>query len=78
MKYITTLKIIFDLIPTLIVAMKAIEDAIPGNGKGEQKLAAIRQIVEATNDSLKELWPMLEKTINILIGLFNATGAFKK
>jgi hypothetical protein len=70
--------IILSLIPALIAAMKAIEEAVPGTGQGEAKLAAIRQIVEAIDAGLVKLWPQISATISVLVTLFNATGAFKK
>lgn len=72
------LRTVLSLIPALVDAIKAIEEAIPGQGKGEQKLAAIRQIIEATYDRATDLWPYVERTITTLVGLFNATGVFRK
>lgn len=69
---------IWKLIPALIELIKAIEEAIPGQGKGEQKLAAVRAIVEQTYEKGVDAWPSLEKVISVLVGLFNATGVFKK
>ena len=71
-----TLMIILSLVPALIDAIKAIEAAIPGQGKGEQKLAAIREIMEASYDNVSVIWPYVSKTIGVLVGLFNNTGAF--
>lgn len=78
MNALTILKTVLSLIPAIIDAIKAVEDAIPGSGKGEQKLAAIRAIVEQVYDKASDLWPSIEKTISVLVGLFNAVGAFKK
>lgn len=78
MSWITTANIILNLIPALITAMKAIEDAIPGQGKGEDKLAAIRAILEATNAQIGALWPTIQTVIGILVAYFNKTGAFTK
>jgi hypothetical protein len=72
-----TISIILSLIPALITAIKAIEEAIPGEGKGEQKLAAIRQIIEVVYGQVFSLWPTLEKVISVLVGVFNTTGVFK-
>ena len=69
---------VFKLIPAIIEAMKAIEEAIPGNGKGEQKLAAIRGILESSYTQANELWPSVEKSIKVIVDLFNAVGVFKK
>ena len=78
MSWITTANIILNLIPALITAMKAIEEVIPGQGKGEDKLAAIRAILEATNAQIGALWPTVQTVIGILVALFNKTGVFTK
>lgn len=72
------LLIIAKLIPVLIDIIKAVEEAIPGSGKGEAKLAAIRGILEATVESFADLWPSLVKVVSTLVALFNTTGVFKK
>ncbi len=71
------LVIILQLIPALIAAMRAIEEAIPGTGKGEEKLAAIRGILEAVDSGASKYWPQIQSVIGVLVGLFNKTGAFK-
>lgn len=68
---------IVQLLPALIAAIKAIEEAIPGQGQGEAKLAAVRGIIEAVDASYKGLWPQIQPVIGVLVGLFNKTGAFK-
>jgi hypothetical protein len=70
--------IILQLIPALITALKAIEEAIPGSGQGEQKLAAVRSILEAVDGSITSLWPQISSVISVLVTLFNNTGIFKK
>lgn len=72
------LVVILQLIPTLITALKAIEDAIPGSGMGEQKLAAVRGMLEVIDGSISKLWPQISGVIGVLVNLFNATGVFKK
>ena len=64
---------IVQLVPVLITAIKAIEDAIPGKGVGEAKLAAIRGILEQADAAYTELWPKLQGVVGVLVGLFNAT-----
>jgi len=85
MKYLTIIKLVVSLLPVLIEAIKAVEEAIPGKGAGEAKLAAIRAIIEgvyATATDLGvtfgEVWPVLEKTISGLVAAFNKSGEFKK
>ena len=72
-----TLILIAQLLPALIAAIKAIEEAIPGQGQGEAKLAAVRGIIEAVDAGYKGLWPQIQPVIGVLVGLFNKTGAFK-
>lgn len=78
MNSLTTITTIFQLIPAIIAAMKAIEEAIPGQGAGEQKLMAIRQMLEAIDVSFKTMWPQVSSVIAVLVNLFNTTGVFKK
>ncbi len=72
-----TVIMILQLIPALIAALRAIEDAIPGSGKGEEKLAAVRSILEAVDSGATKYWPQIQSVIGVLVGLFNKTGAFK-
>ncbi|MBP8197365.1 MAG: hypothetical protein KAX64_02275 [Chromatiaceae bacterium] len=76
MNWFSQLQDVLKLLPAIIIAIKAIEEAIPGQGKGEQKLAAIRAIMEAANGQIGIIWPLIETTIGILVGLFNKTGTF--
>lgn len=73
-----TIVIILQLIPALIQAMKAIEEAIPGSGQGEQKLTAIRQIIEAVDANIAKMWPTISSVVGVLVRVFNDTGVFKK
>lgn len=72
-----TIIMILNLIPALIQAIKAIEEAIPGSGKGEEKLSAIRSILESVDSSATKLWPQISAVIGVLVGLLNRTGVFK-
>jgi len=78
MNRISIVKLTFSLLPIIIEAIKAIEQAIPEHGKGAEKLAAIKEIVTGINSQAAEFWPYIEKTINTLVKLFNLTGVFKK
>lgn len=74
----SNLAIILKLIPALIEAIKAIEAAIPGAGKGEEKLSAVRGILEAIDSGAAQYWPTIERVVGVLVGLFNKTGVFAK
>ena len=78
MNWLTTGINVLQLIPAIIAAIKAIEDAIPGKGQGEAKLAAIREILTAVSTQFEVMWPMIEKAISVMVGLFNKTGVFAK
>lgn len=78
MNWITIATTVLQLLPAIITAIKAIEDAIPGKGRGEDKLAAIRGILEGVNDNINAYWPAIEKAIGVIVGLFNRVGVFAK
>lgn len=78
MNWITIATTILQLLPAIITAIKAIEEAIPGQGRGEDKLAAIRGILEGVNTNVDAYWPAIEKAIGVIVGLFNRTGVFAK
>ncbi len=66
------------LIPAIITAMKALEEAVPGKDLGGEKSAAIKAILLATNSQIETYWPMIQKGIDILAAFFNRTGVFVK
>ena len=68
---------IINIIPALIAAIKAIEAAVPGAGKGEEKLAAVRGILESVDASYSALWPRLQPVVGVLVDLYNKTKTFE-
>ena len=78
MNWLSTATTLLQLLPAIITAIKAIEEAIPGKGQGEAKLAAIREILESVSGQVSTLWPFIEKAISVLVSLFNKTGTFTK
>lgn len=84
MKLLSVLRTIIALLPVLIEAIKAAEEAIPGQGKGEAKLAMVRGLLQAAyetatdvNNTFDEVWPTLNKTINTVVTSLKAAGLFK-
>lgn len=69
---------ILNLIPAIIAAMKALEEAVPGGGMGSDKSAVIKSILAATNGQIETYWPVIQKSLDILAGFFNRTGVFQK
>lgn len=85
MMFLTRAQLLLGLLPAIITAIKAVEEAIPGAGHGEQKLAAVRAALEAAyagaSDAAEEfekLWPSLAAIVKSLVGIFNLKGIFKK
>ena len=78
MSWLSTATALLQLLPAIITAIRAIEEAIPGKGQGEMKLAAIREILESVSGQVSALWPFIEKAISVLVGLFNTVGVFQK
>ena len=78
MNWIATASALLQLLPAIITALKAIEEAIPQPGQGAAKLAALRAILEGVSTQVASLWPVIEKAVSVLVGLFNATGVFQK
>ncbi len=78
MKALEIVTIILNIVPALIGVIKAVEDAIPGDGKGEQKLSAVRQIMEVSYAQTATLWPTLQNVIGVLVATFNTVGVFRK
>jgi hypothetical protein len=78
MNAFSTFRTIMLMLPFLIEGIKALEEAIPGQGQGEQKLAAIRSMIEILYEPAKEIMPLIEKVIGVLVNTFNATGVFRQ
>lgn len=83
--FIQIVQVSVQLLPVIIDAMKAVETAIPGNGKGEQKLALVRGMLETAYDTVQDatvqfeqVWPVLSATVANLVGVYNQLGVFKK
>ena len=84
MKLLSIIRTIVALLPMLIEAIKAAEAAIPGNGKGEQKLVLVRGMLQAAyetatdvENTFEEVWPALNKTISTVVTSLKAAGLFK-
>ena len=83
-----TLLIILRIFPLLLVAIKAVEEAIPLPGQGKKKLDLVLDVLKSAFDASTEFmasgfsWeklvtlvvPMIEK----IVALHNALGLFQK
>jgi nitrate/nitrite-specific signal transduction histidine kinase len=83
MSFLSILKLVVQLLPLVIQAVKAAEEAIPQSGQGAAKFQFVRELLTTTSDigtevSEKDYVNALDKTIALAVKLFNATGVFKK
>jgi hypothetical protein len=83
MRFLEIVRLIASLLPTLIEIIQAVEEAIPESGKGQDKLAMVRELLEvahkSTGDlgqSFAEIWPIVAEVIDRIVALFNKTGVF--
>ena len=83
MSFLSILKLVAQLLPIVLECVKAAEAAIPQSGMGAAKFAFVKELLSSTADISKEVDEKdyvnaLDKTINLAVKLFNATGLFKK
>lgn len=85
MKAIEILKLLLGLLPSIIAAVRAIEDMLPEGGKGAAKLALVRDVLQAGwgkgNDavaSFEDAWPSISGAVGAVVAFANATGIFRK
>lgn len=69
---------VLKLVPAIIDAMRALEQAVPESGYGNDKRNAIHDILAAINENIDKYWPTIEKVVSVLAGFFNKTGTFQK
>ena len=70
--------LVVKLLPVIIEAIRAIEQAVPGQGKGEQKLAALRGILEVLDSGIVAIWPQVSKVVGILVEAMNRADSMPK
>ena len=85
MAFFEILKLVIGLLPLLLQAIKAVEQAIPDAGKGSEKLELIKGLVQTSYDtssklsvSFEQLWPTVQGTVQAIVNAFNKAGTFKK
>lgn len=69
---------LLQLLPAIFTAVKAIEEALPQEGAGRDKLEMLRTIMESAYPAVVDLWSAIEKTVAVIVGVFNAKGIFQK
>jgi hypothetical protein len=71
---------ILTLLPALIKAILAIEEAVSEAGKGKEKSEMVVETIKAVSKQGVELAEsgLLQKVIDIVVSFFNKTGTFSK
>lgn len=84
-QFIATAKAVLDLLPAIIAAVTAIEQALPDGGKGEAKLELVRATLQSAYDtaedkfgSFEALWKTVQPIVSAVVSFANAAGIFKK
>jgi hypothetical protein len=72
-----TLIRVFQLLPGIIEAVKAMENFVPLPKQGQAKLDAILGIVKDTYGDIEDLVPIVTKIIGRIVALGNKTGVFQ-
>lgn len=62
----------------VIELVKIVEKLLPERNKGTEKLALVRSMVEEAVGDIQEIWPLIEKVIEVFVKLSNASGKFVK
>jgi len=85
MNVLTYLSWVRKLWNTVVEIVKLIEETIPDDGAGKEKLAAFDIMLKAALDkaddideSFDKLQPVAHDIVAAVVTLFNATGLFKK
>lgn len=80
-KLFAILTLINQIFPLLIGMIRQAEEAIPGSGAGEQKLAMVRGVLETAwgvtgqaEVSIKEVWPVIQSLVSGIVAALNVTG----
>lgn len=71
MKALETLMTVLRLLPVIVAAVKALEEALPTSGAGKDKLAALREIMTSVDASINAVWPAVETAVAVIVKLMN-------
>tara|TARA_R110002050_G_scaffold28280_4_gene72926 strand:- start:240 stop:503 length:264 start_codon:yes stop_codon:yes gene_type:complete len=85
MNIFTYLSWVKKLWSTVVEIVKLIEETIPDDGAGKEKLAAFDLMLKAAlekaddiDESFDRLQPVAHDIVSAVVTLFNATGLFKR
>lgn len=76
MQFITLVKTLISLLPTLVAAVQALETALPESGQGVKKLEALKGLLSAaygaatdTTAAFETIWPALSGAAGAIVAL---------
>jgi hypothetical protein len=85
LKYLEIITFVLALGPKLIDIISAVEKMFPEGGAGDKKIELIKGMVQSAFElmgnvkvNFDEVWPVLKKIIDSIVGFANAVGLFKK
>lgn len=73
-----TIKIILNLLPVVIQVIRQLEDLFPESGQGKMKFQLVIQAIQTTQVVGTNMLPIVEKLVDVVVGIFNQFGIFKK
>ncbi|GIU80196.1 MAG: hypothetical protein KatS3mg005_3434 [Bryobacteraceae bacterium] len=68
---------VFTILPALIQAVRAAEDAVPVPKAGKEKLDLILGIIEDVVGAADDLKPVVARVVSRIVATFNALGLFR-
>jgi hypothetical protein len=71
MNALNTIMTILRLLPAIVSAVKALEEALPASGAGKDKLAALREIMVSVDAGITAIWPAIETAVAAVVKLMN-------
>ena len=83
MSFIEIVRVVVQLLPLIIDAIKVVESAVPESGKGAQKLDLVKSVLEGSytasnGQNFNAIWAAISTVISGLVKVFNSTGVFVK
>ncbi len=70
-----TLKLVLQLLPLLIEAVKTLEQAFPEGGQGQKKLEVLKTIVQGVlslGGEFEAAWPTIDRAVSGIVLLMNS------
>lgn len=83
MQFLQILKLVLQLLPLILDAVKTVEAATNASGNGSAKLELVKGLLTSTVDvgediDKKQYGNAVEKAISLAVSFFNTVGTFKK